>query len=263
MQFLSSIQNPLPENLVEIFFHLPINHLGFCTTVSKNWEDAAKVVFKMKKIALYPKFFSPVDWDIHFSNNGITEEEKKFAFNSLPPNIDEIPCPIDPSKMMIDTHIFTYFPKDICLDRIAKLLKQKGIHCIFGTDENLKNTIYDFIPLNFEFKAIEKSGWKAMSKEILPGSLCKGLKAHSVMVAGLNKGTDQSFKMPTALEAVICISAELFKNNNMIFSKNLTRCNVGIDKYRSIVIFDKEDFVVSACFDSVYRNVGVASLREF
>lgn len=263
------IMKPLPEELIaEFCSRLDFTSLESCITINKEWNKASIQFFNKKKEML-SLAFSPRDWDVHFPNHGMTVEEKREAYNSLPANIDEIPCPVYEGKKMIETHVFTYFPKNLTIISFGKLLKKKLSNSMGYTYiwEEIIEKLGD-IPI--------KGGWKAMTREALPESLGKEFSFQKAMIKCLNKTSIKIFRVPLVLEAVVCISTEFFKSGkrnffhyNTICQENLLDCQLLVRQagganshYNPPNLYDRTQMGLHVSYYSNY-DIGVAAIRDF
>jgi len=207
------------EIIIEIFNHLNFIDFARCIVASKQWYVLLTPRLDKQRESLCELVFSPNHWDHHFKNNGMTEEEKAKALRTLPLNIDQIPCPVDPEKRMIDTWSFVYIPKGLTINSYGELLKQKYPNNSLGY-----YYIWSKIFEKFGNAPIEKSGWRVMKKTPIPHTLGNNFTIQKRIVDNLNKTTSKNFKIPTLLEAIICVSLEFFKSGNKIFGQHFTRC---------------------------------------
>lgn len=252
-QSIFSIMDLPQDSILEIFSNSNFSDFGIYAQVHTQWKEALKECFNQKRIALEADIlFGTKNWKL-LLNYDISKEEEEEAFNSIPLNIDEIPCPIDPEKKMIDTHVFTYFPKDLTLRIYGELLKQKFPDNLRGfriiSDKILKD--HGDIPI--------KSGWKAMTKEVIPDSLNRFSSLQKQMAGSFDK-----HRIPSALEAIVCISTEYFKTGDKIFNSYFTCCQEGIGKRNLCANASSKGFNI-LWRKQVYQtnHVGVAVLRDY
>lgn len=256
----------LPEEIITEFCNrLNYTSLESCIRVNKEWNKIC-LQFLNKKKEMASLAYSPKDWDIHFPTNEMTLQEKREAYNSLPANFDEIPCPIYEGKKMIETHVFTYFPNNLTISIFGNLLKQK-----------LGNSIgYSYIWEELVEKLGDnpiKGGWKAMTKEVLPGSIGKNYLKQKVMVDDLSKTSGKVFQVPLVLEAAVCISTEFFKSRSRLFFQYNTRCKENLVG-RQLLIRQSEE--VHSFYNSnfeapigllvgyySFKDIGIAAILDF
>lgn len=249
----------LPKDMtLEIFSNFNFSGLGVIIQVHNKWKEDLTERFNMKRQALCQcNVFGTKEWETHF-NFIFSQEEEYEALNTLPLNIDEITCPIDPSKMMIETHVFTYFPKGLTLKRYGELLKQK----FPGNAKGYRN-ISDKILRNYGDKPVNK-GWRAMTKEALPDSLDVCADAKKNMISRLNSPSFCTYRSPSALEAIVLISTEYFRTGEKIFSAYFTSCQEGIGGCNLSVNSSRSGFNILRK-KNVYEtnHIGVAALRDY
>lgn len=234
---------PLPEEIIsEIFDYLNFTSLEICTSVNKEWK---KVSLEQKNKIL-SLVFSPKDWNVHFESHLISKCEMREAFNLLPVNIAKIPCPIYEGKKLIDTHVFTYIPKDLTINKCEK---------IFGYAH-----IWDQVIKQFGNEP-SNCGWRAMTKEALPDSIGKTFFIQKAQIDSLNSTSVEVFKIPTVLEAIVCISTEFFKTSKKIYQKCDTRCQENIAKYQ-VTVRDSRDGLLINHY-SIHRSIGIAALHHY
>jgi len=245
------------EILIQIIRSFSYTILGNFCTLNKRWGLMLNQYFNQKRVQLYrTAVFSPMDWNIQFAKNMIDEEEGLIAFKALPPNIDEIPCPVHHPKKMVETHVFTYCPKGLTLKSYGILLKNK-----------LKNEkgfyyIWDEIINNIGDKSFVNYGWKAMIKEEIPKSRGETFDSQKKIVAALNKTAIKVFRIPTVLEAIVCISTVFFKSGNKIFP-HFTRCQEDIEGCQLVVMDDTLGLRVVSHDGHYFHGICIASIREF
>lgn len=262
------LMKPLPEEIItEFCSRLNFTSLESCITINKEWHKASIQFFNKKKEML-SLAFSPRDWEIHFPNNEMTIAEKKEAYDCLPANIDEIPCPIYEGKKMIETHVFTYFPNNLTIISFGKLLKKKLGNSMGYTYiwEEIIEKLGD-IPI--------KGGWKAMTKEALPNSNGEIISKQKALVNCLNQTSFKIFRVPLVLEAVVCISTEFFKSGNRMFFQSNTRCKENLLDCQLVVrqadgipsnynpkVYSETPIGLLVSYYSYY-DIGVAAIRDF
>jgi len=245
------------EAILNIFLRLNCTTLSDCYLVNKDWKSVAHIFLNKKRELLYEKIvFSPKDWDLHFKDNGITDEEKLKAFQSLPPNIDELSCLIYPEKKLIETHVITYFPRKITINHYVELLEKK-----LGSTKGYDFIWKEIIP-KFGSILIEVSGWKAMTKQVLNNNYEKNFNVHKTKIEALKKTSFSYLKVPSLLEAIICISTSFFKSKEKIFNNHFTYCSENINGYQAIVRYSYFGIYTNLEFAASQYNIGVALIQE-
>lgn len=233
----------LPQEIIsDIFDHLDFASLEVCASVNSDWNKMSVE----KKNKILSSVFSPKDWNVHFKSHLISKGEMREAFNSLPANIATIPCPIYEGKKLIDTHVFTYIPKDLTINKCEE---------IFGYAYIWDQVVKQFGDIS------AKSGWRAMTKEALPGSVDKTFFIQKAQVDRLNSTSVEVFKIPTVLEGIVCISTEFFKTGKKIYQKCDTRCQENIQKYQ-VTVRDSRDGLLINHY-SIHRSIGIAALHHY
>jgi len=253
----NSFLNTPPEVIITIFSLLNSREVGSCSFVSREWKKISNSLIDRQRDKLFEIVFSPVDWNTYFGEGTIGLEEIKEARKSLPLCIDAISCPICPRNKMIDTFVFTYFPKNITIKKYGELLKNKLLN-ISGYE-----LIWSRIEQELGEIPIIKHGWKAMSSEWLPHSSGKRFITQQEKINKLNKKGIKNFKVPKVLEAIICISTAHFKQNKTMFTLYFTRCHENIDDYQLTVKLRQNGLVVTANDLSPLDEIGVAAIRDF
>lgn len=248
------------EIFLEIFSRLNFTVLGRCAKVSKCWNIVLEPTFNNKRDLLSKKIFGTNDWDLHFINNGMTPEEKLQAYRSTPLNIDEIPCPKFPNNMMIDSWSFTYFPENLSINFYCDLLRQKF-------DKNrLGYFIERDIIEKFGKKLIEKSGWKAMSKNIIRNTPGKFFSVQRRIVNNLN--LDNNFKStfikpPTLLTAIVFSSTSFFKWPSPITDTLYTCCKEKVKNKQLIVGNTISGLIVDQHYRLTRQDIGMNALIDY
>lgn len=250
----------IPKDLINQFFsYLNYTNLGVCSQVSKVWKEISDKRFFDKKVMLYKDVtFSPIDWNKNFGDDFIKKDDLDHAFNFLPPNIDEILCPINCNKKLIETHVVVWFPKGLTFTHFHKLFQKKFSKNISDSECTLKKIINQYGDL-----LIEKSEWVAMTKHHIPGSLNVDFKGQESLVKKINYKEGKCYTIPKLLEAIICISVMFFKSKTRIFTDCYMRCEEHIKGSQLIEVFGlkgPEIKIDNYLYDEAY--LGVAGLRR-
>lgn len=249
------------EIYLEIFSRLDFTVLGRFATVSKRWNVVLEPTFNNKRDLLSEKIFGTEDWDLHFINNGMTPEEKQQAYRSIPLNIDEIPCPEFPNKMMIDSWKFTYFPKNLSINSYGDLLKQK-----FDKNRQGYYSIERDIIEKFGEKLIEKSGWKAMSKASIRNTSGKFFSVQRRIVNNLNLNNNfQStvIKPSSLLSAIVFSSTSYFKWPSPITDTLYTCCKEKVKNKQLIVGNTISGLIVDQHYRLTRQDIGMNALIDY
>lgn len=252
------------EIILEIFSRLNFTVLGNCVKVSKRWNTVLIPTFNNKRDLLLEKIFGPKDWDYHFINNGITTEEKQEAYRSIPLNIDEIPCPELPSKMMIDRWTFAYFPKNLTVKTYGDLLKQKF-------DKNWRGYFYIATDILEKFgnNTIQKSaqsGWKAMTKEAVRNTKGNYFSVQNRIVKNINIDNKLKFAIirpPSLLTAIVFFSASFFKSPSIMNETFHTCCYEKIRGKQLIVGNTTIGLIIDRRYNNMRQNIGMNAVIDY
>lgn len=242
--------------LTVIFSHADLVTLGRCCKLNKFSAERITIILNEKRTKLYGRVFSPLDWDLNFKNNGITDQEKAEAFKSFPPNIDEIPCPVFKNKKMIDTHVITYFPRNLTINSYGNFLKQK-MNNSRGYD-----SISQEIVKEFGDTPIDKAGWKAMTKEACTFSK-KGCSLRRYIERRPDNVRYMSPQGPGLLHAIVCISSEFFKSGTLIFNNYSLLCQENVYDRQFLVKSSASGLDVFVLNRWNEDDIGIASTRHF
>jgi len=163
--------------------------------------------------------FGKAKWETYFGDIG---EEPP-----LPPDIHEIlagRCPFDSKKTVRETHMLVLVPATVggvplTLNLLGELLKKpKGGGRVTQYHDDVWQAIFD------QYGAVpcQESHWVLMSRDVLPGTRSKSFRDQCAILAGFG-----DFRVPTLLEAAVCIFMEHVATGNRLYGDNpwtYTRC---------------------------------------
>lgn len=222
----------LPKDMIRLIFsNLNSNNLdhfkalGFASQVSKEWKEVAEVFFDEKRKRLFEQVvFSPIDWNHHFKMNLFSEAEQIQVFKSLSLLVDLIPCPIDNTKVLTETHVIVWIPAGLTITCFGEFLKNK-----FPKNQRGYQEICQKIIEQLGDRSIEQSGFVAMTKYPIPNSKYTTSKNRYELVDRIAKVNGIRYNVPTLLEAIICIAGAFLKTQNKIFCDSFVLCQDTID----------------------------------
>ncbi len=180
----------------------------------------------------------------------------------LPRDIIEIlnmPCYMDSTRNLRDTHILTLIPKDLSLKSLGLLAKK-----YFNT-----TTGYEYVDQCFlkTEKPNDKSYWVLMSKGILKGSKNKWPIKQEKMIAELSQKANVNCELPTPLEAAASIITHQVRLGERLFSDNPMTYTLCLDGNKEGRLMAVGGFALSglnvkwSCCG--IREIGSAVLRKF
>lgn len=195
----------------------------------------------MGNLILEKKAFGKEDWDIHTGSVGDSPIIPEIIFQVL-----QSPCPFWEGKKIWQTHRLVLVPailngKPLTLNRIMEVVKippytgnkqeletranfekdaieeMRKREGLLSSDEGgdnhkrLKCFNYqnEHIKTQFGDLPIEKSYWMLMAKKPLHESLGNSLVEHKLILDSIIKRTPIDYQIPTAIEAVISVLAEI------------------------------------------------------
>src|ERR1700722_14318452 len=236
--------NLLPKELIlEIFSRLNLATHGKSRLVSKGWDQFLGESTRWK-MAIYKEIaFGNEEWAKCFGKDVVKDEEddKKEFLSLFPAIIEDYRRfkSVFPEKSLKDSLMLVRLPKTIngrlTLKSLGELAKK------YFPDSD---TGYRFIlsPIVNELgdKSIDKSHWVLMTKDVLPGSRNKSYAEQKDIIANLAQKALIGYEVPEILEAAVCILAQYFDSNKLLFSYSpctYTRCkeNVNVPGCQTIV----------------------------
>ena len=251
---IDPLQKLSPAVILNIFLRFNCSTLNNCCLVNKDWKSLGYIFLNKKREFLYEKVvFSPDDWEVYLEENSLKHEEKLKAFQSLPPNLAEIACPIYPGKMLIQTHLITYFPRNLTISSYIELLEIK-----FGVTKGYDFIWKEIIP-KFGSISVQSYGWKAMSRQVLSSNYGKDFKLHKPSMDALKNNI---FRVPSILEAIVAISTHRFKSKIKLFNNHFAFCSESIHDYQAVVRYGYFGLYVSLGFIVSQNNVGIAPIHD-
>lgn len=258
-------KNPLDELPVEIslkiFSKLPVDHLGRCGLVSKQWQALSDDESLWKRIP--DNAFGAKQWEEFFFGLKVDEPP-------LPLNIHKIlksRCPFsDQTEKRInveDTHVLVLIPGSInekdplTLEAFGKLVESRCPKL----GKNGYRLIWDKAK---ELGGDGKSHWVLMTKDVLYGSRREGFSSQQMQIKEKGKG---NYQVPGALEAVICAIVEYVRSdeNTRLLNDNpwtYTLCKEKIDGYQVCVGGFAPSGLIVYFSNYVNDGMGVAALRK-
>lgn len=253
----------IPIDLVkEIFSHLSFKDLLNCANINKNeWQVIANDPLLLKKVIGRNEAFGPEDWGIHFGDKVISASETEEAWEKLPLDITKIfksKCPIFPEKKIGQSNVLVWIPAGMTVNNYGELLRQK-----FPQLQNGYRTISNEFVDEFGDIPTNQSEWVLMSRRTVPNS--PDQKNHDVSNLLINLNQEgAAYTIPTALEAIICLSTTLFKRVKII-SFSLTKTKDQTKEHKFIVsydIFGAQGVGVSKMPVRSLECYGTASIRK-
>ncbi len=184
----------------------------------------------------------------------------------LPRDIVEIlnnPCPMDPTKEVGATHVFTLIPRDLSFESLGQHVKKYfPMETGYG---QVDEAIFE------ELKAPnEKSYWVLMSKDVfmpkdLPhGSRCKTFERQQEMISELAQNANVNYEIPGVLEAAVSILTHQVRSAKRLFNTNYTRCLEKVNDNHIIVGgFRPSGLFVHIGSTKPLIFIGIAGLRKF
>lgn len=243
--------------LKEILTHLDFREiLSTVSLVDKNWNKISNDPFFLKKV-IYQNAFNPGDWGNHFGKDVLGANDGLDSFKKLPNEIIELyksDCKIFNGQKVCDTHLLFWIPENLSIEKYGELLKRK-----FKKFSQGYQFLWPKIPVEHGKVLTKRGAWVLMVNKPIPESGGKTFSDQCEMVNQLNRQTFSGYSIPTALEAIICISLKFFSTEERIFVENYTRCQESLNSMifgnnQVIVGFSKLGICVS--FD-YYRNKNI------
>lgn len=222
------------EIILEFFSHLSFEALNCqISLVSQTFKSHAEDPFVMKRVIYREKTFNPDDWAYHL---GISALELNKAFESLPLNIGQVykgNCPIYSRKKLGQTHRIVWIPEHLSLNKYGKLLKEKF-------PLNLDGYEYIWSEVEQNLGNIEtKSEWVMMTYKTIPDTENKQYMEQQAIL-----NCFKNYTVPTSLEAIICISTAIFKEEMVLFHGWYVRCQEEIFGYQVAINFWPNSFYI-------------------
>ena len=247
---INDFEDILKEILTNLDFKVILSTVSL---VDKKWNKISDDPFFLKSV-IYKNAFNPEDWGDHFGNETLGANDGPLAFEKLPNTIVELyksDCKIFNGQKVCDTHLLFWIPENLSIEKYGKLLKHK-----FNKLDKGYHFLYPKI-LEEHGRALTKnSGWVMMVNKPIPQNGIKTLSMHCEMLNDLNRETIKRYSIPTALEAILCISLKFFYTEEKIFYECYTRCQESLN---SMVFGNKQIIVgftklgICVTFD-YYRN---------
>jgi hypothetical protein len=137
-------------------------------------------------------------------------------------------CPFWPGKQVKDTHLLVLIPaqvdgKPFTLDLLVELIKSpKG-----GGNETQCRYYDSAVQSQVGNETQASSYWVLLTRDVLPGSRCKGYGAQKELVSAHASRTGLHYKMPKALEAATAILTHHVRTGERLYGddpRTYTRC---------------------------------------
>jgi len=230
--------NDYEDILKEILTHFDFRViLSTVSLVDKNWNKISTDSFFLKRV-IYKNAFNPDDWVDHFGKDALGANDNPDAFTKLPDTIVELykrDCKIFVGEKVCDTHLLFWVPENLSIEKYGMLLKHKFSNLAQGY-----HFLYPKIPQEYG-KALTNFGrWVLMVNKPIPKSGGKTFSLQCEMVNYLNREAFNAYSIPTALEAIICISLKFFLSQEKIFYQIYTRCQESLNS----MVFGNKQIIV-------------------
>jgi hypothetical protein len=133
----------------------------------------------------------------------------------------ERPCPIYKGKKIKDTHVVFYKPKEInripyTIKNIPKIFCNPGaLYTYQGIDpENSLRLIK-----NFENIPVEKEGWIAVTRNVLPKSKNKSFSGQQQLIQSLNEKGKIEYQLPKLIDVISAMFVEHLRSGKCLYSQ--------------------------------------------
>jgi hypothetical protein len=253
----------------EIFSYLNLATLGASCCVSRRWRQLVNANdLILWKNAIYREIaFGTDKWVKCFGTDVVKEEDKREDFSSLPIKEFIEACRksklIFPDKSARSSLMLVRLPKTLSGQLTLKSLGELA-RKFFPESYTGSRYGWSSIVAALGDTPIDKSCWVLMTKDVLPGSRSKSCAQQQAIVTALAANTLIPFKVPTVLEAAVCILSQYVERKTRLFGDNpwsYTRCKDEIQGDHTIVGFAPDGLRVGRnCY--VSGIVGVAALLK-
>ncbi len=230
--------NHYDDILKEIFTNLDFTEiLSTISLIDKNCNKISTDPFFLKRV-IYKNAFNPDDWCDHFGNDSFGANDGPFAFEKLPNTIVDLyksNCKIFAGEKVCDTHLLFWVPENLSIEKYGKFLKHK-----FNKLDQGYQFLYPKIPDEYGKVLTKQGSWVLMVNKPIPESGGKTFSQQCEMVNELNREIIDRYSIPTALEAIICISVKFFLSQEKIFYEFYTRCQESLNS----MVFGNKQVIV-------------------
>lgn len=217
----------LPEELFQLIFsyYADFKTLQSICLVNKQWKHLLENSNSYKRFVYEKLAFNSQKWNVYFGDGTTNEESLEEEFNSLPDHIFEIlksPCQAFPGKKIGETHILVRIPRRIN----SQPLTLDSFKTLVNSCENVKKMYngYGYVSSSLSKivskESVKRSQWILMTKDILPKSKNTSYEQKQLLIQQLSMKTLNSYEMPDALEASVCIWIYNLATETPIFGFN-------------------------------------------
>lgn len=222
--------NKIPQelqNIISSHFENPTDVASFRQTKKSANTDAARAILTTKRKEFIEKYaiFDEEEW----KKIGIDVEN-----TPLPRGIKQIlesPCPITKNQTIGESHVLVLIPGKINGQTL-------DLKMFYGILNNNGFPQVNYGPGKCPFKSKDQPYYILMPKKLICGTkthLLTEAKPEFKNMAKLSKDASLPYEIPSLLEAVVCIYAQYFRDQTLIFEKEYLHTKDKIKGLNAIV----------------------------